>query len=122
MILTQLEVEGVCASVQIPTGKGKKLDSGVGGFADDTIVMGRTAQQTQHNLEVLMEVLQVAMLQLAPNKTIHMALRWEFHRHGVNKFKMWQDDEQEGSAERQKRARQRTMLSPRSAPRRRRIM
>ncbi len=75
MVLSALQSTGVGNSVRLGTHGFRSINAGLIALVDDTILLERTRDAMQRSLTILSRVLRLAMLQVAPEKSIHTALQ-----------------------------------------------
>lgn len=82
MLLCQLEREGVGAEIVRSTVEGEGAGEGLGAFADDTVLVARSREETDAALRSVLEVFTLVGLRVAAHKSVHLCLRWVDNTHG----------------------------------------
>ena len=76
MVLEQLEREGVGSEVVQNAAMGTGALKGLGGFADDTVILAKSQASGSRAMAITKAVLDIVGLQLAGTKSEHLDLCW----------------------------------------------
>ncbi|MFZ9959842.1 MAG: RNA-directed DNA polymerase, partial [Candidatus Limnocylindrus sp.] len=76
MLLCQLEREGVGAEIVRSAVAGEGSGEGLGAFADDTVLVARSAEEMEAALRCVQAVFGLVGLSVAAHKSVHLCLRW----------------------------------------------